>query len=500
MPDRQNGINARIQKRLAQVVGQRRYELWIQPSVQLDYRDLEHTLHVAVPNRFIADKIRSDFSKELRQAARTEAGVSDDDDLQLELRIEPDRFTKPPEQRDPASSSAAALRGAAAPERPSQRSPRRGDTHARQNQGPDFGAPLRHRLEDFVVGPSNELAYAAAASLADADLDDPNAASGPRFLYGDCGMGKTHLLQGTCRRFLERHPHARVLYMTGEQFTNAYITAVRSNKLEAFRKSMRRLDLLAIDDIEFLANKDKTQQEFLHSFDHIDLSGARVILASDSHPKLIKKFSESLVSRCLQGLVVHVQPPDQPTRLALVNRLAKKRGLVLQGSLDERIAAHAGRSVREIEGTLAHLHALASLAQPQGPTRTVNRALAERLFAGQRQLTSTRPVRFADLRDTVCEFLNVPAAQVAGSSRHRQVVLARAVLIHLTRQMTTLSFPEIAAALGKPSHSPVVTAAQRMLRQLEANAPMLLPGHPDALPPVHLVEALRRRILQNIAA
>lgn len=495
MSTNHEGINTRIADRLAQTVGQRRYELWIQPSVQLDYRDQDQTLHVAVPNRFVAEKIRNDFSDELRQAVRAEAGLDEAGELRLDLCVEPDRFARP---ADASRSHPTRDRDAADPDTEPRRRPAQDRTPGRSAQP---AASFRHRFEDFVVGPCNELAYAAAVSLADADPEDANPAStGPLFLHGDCGMGKTHILQAACRRVRERQPHARVLYTTGEQFTNDYITAVRSNTLNAFRKKMRRLDLLAVDDIGFFANKEKTQQEFLHSFDHIELSGSRVILASDSHPKLIQKFSEALVSRCMQGLVVQLQAPDPATRLALVNRLASNRGLVLQPQLDELVAAHAGRSVREIEGTLAHLHALASLAQPQGPTRLVNRALAEKLFAGQRQLAAKRPVRFTDIQDTVCQHLNVPIAQVAGSSRHRMVVLARAITVYLAKQMTTLSYPEIAGALNKPSHSTVVTAVQRMTRQLEDNQPMLLPGHADATTPVQLVEDLRRRVLQSLAA
>lgn len=298
---------------------------------------------------------------------------------------------------------------------------------------------------------------------------------------------------------LQQSPGARVLYTTAESFTNAYITAVRNNRLDAFRRQLRRLDLLAMDDVEFFANKDKTQQEFLHCFDHIELAGARVVMASDSHPKLIKRFSEALVSRCVQGLVVQVQPPDVETRRALVHRLARRRGLVLDAGLDERLVAHAGRSVRELEGTLAQLHALASLDHPQGPTRRVHRGLVDKLIAGQRQLRASRPVRFDDIQATVCAHFNVAALQIAGSSRHRMVVLARAILIHLTRQMTTLSFPEIAAALGKSSHSTVVTAGQRMARQLEANEPLLLPGRGEPTTPVQLLEDVRHALLQKMS-
>lgn len=515
MPTDARAINLRINERLAKVVGQRRYELWIRPSVQLDYREPELTLHVAVPNGFVAEKVRSDFADELRDAARAEAGVDPDAELRLELCVAPDRFARPGSAPAPGMSPGSAETGeqVEADGRPRHAKPRRPHHAPAQPARSDLTAvgSLRHRFEDFVVGPCNELAYAAALNLADTQETDElsghipgdipgDVPGGPLFIHGECGMGKTHLLQAACRRMLEKHPDAKVLYITGEQFTNAYITAVRTGKLDAFRRSMRRLDLLAVDDIGFLANKEKTQLEFQHSFDHIELSGSRVIVASDHHPKLIKKFSEALVSRCVQGLVVQVQAPDPATRLALVNRLAKRRGLVLSPGLDERLVALAGRSVREIEGTLAHLHALACLAQPAGPTRLVSRATVEKLVAGQRSLHAARPVRFTDIRDTVCGEFNVAAAQVAGSSRHRMVVLARAALIHLTRQMTTLSYPEIAHALGKPSHSTVFTAGQRMARQLEENNPLLLPGHPEPTTPVQLVEDLRRQVLQNLSS
>ncbi|MEM1107794.1 MAG: DnaA/Hda family protein [Planctomycetota bacterium] len=501
MATRQDGINSRIADRLARSVGQRRYELWIEPSVRLDYRDHDHTLRVAVPNRFVADKVRRDFSEELQQATRAEAGLDDVGELRLDLCVEPDRFARPDNygQTGETQDVSAERPVDADVRRLHQAAPRQATTKTAERPAP--ANTFRHRFEDYVVGPCNELAFAASVALANADPDDENPAShGPLFLHGDCGVGKTHLLLSACRRVRERQPQARVHYTTGEQFTNDYITAVRGNTLDAFRRKMRRLDLLAIDDIGFFANKEKTQQEFLHCFDHIELSGSRVMLASDSHPKLIKKFSDALVSRCMQGLVVQLQTPDPATRRTLVQRFAGRRGLVLQPQIDELIAAHAGDSVREIEGSVVHLHALASLAQPQGPTRTVSRALAEKLFAGQQQLVAQRPVRFTDIQDTVCGHLNVPAAQVAGSSRHRVVVLARAITVYLAKQMTTLSYPEIAAALNKDSHSTVVTAVQRMTRQLQDNQPMLLPGQPDETTPVQLVEDLKRRVLESIAA
>ncbi|MEO1236895.1 MAG: DnaA/Hda family protein [Planctomycetota bacterium] len=503
MPDFDPGLTDRINQRLAQTIGRRPYELWIQPSVRLRYRDQDRTLRVAVPNRFVADKVRDDFAPALRAAVRAEADLAADTDLALELTVEPDHFTSAPGSSHSAAESDQ--RTESSESKPSRSNAKATTPAAHHKPRPRSTTPaFRHRFEDFVVGPCNELAYAAALALAqslgDAESDAGRgvAGAGSLFVHGECGVGKTHLLQAACRRALERRPDARVLYLTAEEFTNRYVAAVRNNTLETFRREIRRLDLLAVDDISFFANKRKTQQEFFHSVDHVELRGARVLLAGDSHPRLIKDFSDALVSRCLHGLVVQVQPPDPATRLTLVARLAQQRGLVLRGNVAEHLAAHAGRAVREIEGTIAQLHALAGLTQSHTPTRFVDRALVERLFAGQRQLTARRPVRFADVRDAVCDALNVSPDQVAGSSRQRQVVLARALVVYLAKDLTTQSYPELAAALGKSSHSTVVTAVQRMTRQLEANAPLLLRGRGESTTPVQLVEELRAAVLQHV--
>ncbi|MEX1015988.1 MAG: DnaA/Hda family protein, partial [Phycisphaeraceae bacterium] len=355
---------------------------------------------------------------------------------------------------------------------------------------------LRRKLDEFIVGPSNELAYAAACRLADADLEP----AGPLFLHGGCGLGKTHLLQGVCRQMLDHQPDARVLYTTGEQFTNEYITAVRANQLEAFRRRIRQLDLLAVDDVHFIANKQATQQEFLHSFDQIELGGARVVLASDSHPKLIKQFSEALVSRCVRGLVVQIATPDQETRQRLVDALAKRRGLVMEPDVARTLASRTRGSVREIEGTLTKLQALASLTreagrvQPHGGATThtrVGHALVRQLFDHDIDPAPGKPVRFDTIIEQVCERLGVSKTQALGPSRHRLVVLARSLAIHLTREMTSMSYPEIAQAMGKRNHSTIITAAQRIARQLQADAPPALPAEVQANSLAELVDDLR---------
>src|SRR5262245_7670101 len=215
------------------------------------------------------------------------------------------------------------------------------------------------RLDDFIVGECNKLAFSTACRLAE---DADARCISPLFIHGDCGVGKTHLLQGICQRFIQATGRShQVRYVTGEQFTNEYITAIRTNAIDAFRQKIRKLDLLAIDDVHFLSNKVRTQTEFLYTLDAIDLSGARVVLASDNHPHHIKRFDRALVSRFLSGMVVKIDRPDRSTRIELIRRLAATRGLRLNEAAVDAIAGNCVGSVREIEGAITKLAAYKAL-------------------------------------------------------------------------------------------------------------------------------------------
>ena len=349
-------------------------------------------------------------------------------------------------------------------------------------------------LDDFVVGPCNELAYAAAKRMADEQIEPGT----PLFIHGDCGLGKTHLLQGICRYASERNPGRKIHYTTGEQFTNEYIAAVISNSLDSFRKKMRRLDLLVVDDVHFIASKEKTQQEFLHCFNEIELSGARVVMASDCHPKLIKQFSDALVSRCVRGMVIRMDTPDSHTRLRIVEALAERRGLAVPLSVIEAIVERCDGSVREIEGLLNKLQAL-SLVYPTAQRSlpgmpAMGLSLIDRLFQDQPAKTPTRPVRYETVQDAVCECFALSPELVTGRVRRSHVVLARSLMVLLAYELTGMSYPEIAAAMGRPNHSTIITATQRIKRQLKENEPVLLPGQPAATTPRGLYDQIKKEI------
>ncbi len=293
------------------------------------------------------------------------------------------------------------------------------------------------------------------------------AGASPLFIYGDCGVGKTHLLQGICRRYLECHGGSpnRVRYVTGEQFTNEFIAALRTGSIDAFRQRVRRLALLAIDDVHFLANKFKTQSEFQCTLDAIDFSGARVVLASDNPPQDIRRFNQSLLSRFVRGLVVKIERPDRELRAALIRRLAEERGIRMGETAVDELASNLGASVRELEGAMTRLAAWRAMVHPESPEIEVGLLLVQQVLRDDR-VRPSHIVRVASIIDAVCARLSITKADLMGSGRHRRVVIGRSLVAYLARELTTMSFPEIAHALGRDTHSTVHTADHRLREQM----------------------------------
>jgi chromosomal replication initiator protein len=357
-------------------------------------------------------------------------------------------------------------------------------------------------LEEFCVGPTNRLAYAAGVRLA----EQPEAFGGPLFLHGPCGVGKTHLLQGIARRLLERggtggRP-ARVRYVNAEDFVSEFTTAIRKNVTDRFRARYRKLDLLCVDDVHLIAGKPATQQELVQTINATELASGRLALASDAHPRQLGHMSDALVSRFMAGMVVKVDLPDAALARQLVAKIATRRALPVQPAAVERIAEYAARagsgsrtgsathpvaaaggatccSVRELEGMVLKVEAVWRLlpelsGSPVG-VLAVERALgedrADALSSGPR-----RPPRGDEVVAAACRVMGVSASEFMGRGRHKRVVLARSIAAALCRKFTTMSYPEIARAMGRPNHSTIITACQRLGRQLEGGEPSGLDG------------------------
>jgi chromosomal replication initiator protein len=480
-------------------------------------------LEIKVPTTFLADILGRRFGDAIRGAVRAEwNGPGGPGAAGSPVEV---RFTVDPAAFDAGASVAAArveratlclaTAGGPAPAFAADRPRKAGRVES---------LTLRHRLEDYVVADSNRLAYATALRLTEPGTPPPRDIS-PLFIHSGCGMGKTHLLQGVANRFRESHPGAAVRYITAEAFTNDFITAIRANQIDPFRRSYRRVDLLCIDDVHFLSSKDKTQAELLHTFDALDLGGSRVVMASDGHPRQIEHLSQALLSRFLSGMVVRVDPPEPALCEAIIRRHAERRGLVLEDAAIKLIASrcqegHRGvqgaggvgaiNSIRELEGIINRIDALHRLL----PDGDHGRAGAEGGRIGV--LVATRalglvgdhaprspgsrppkPLKVDQIVAAVCRALNVDSSELYGRGRHKRVVLARAVTAHLSRTLTTMSYPEIAKAMGRPNHSTIITACQRLQVQIQRNEPIALGSDLDGLTIRELEDRLTQELKRN---
>ncbi|MCA9274223.1 MAG: ATP-binding protein [Phycisphaerales bacterium] len=435
-------------------------------------------LNITVPTAFHVELLESIFGKSLRETLRD---LVRDGAIAIEYRIDPDLFpglSDPDVMPKAEAKSPKASRALAKPRAKSEAFDDRCD------------------LDRFVVGEANEMAYDAALQMADLSKASPFTRL---FLHSECGLGKTHLLRGIVRRVLAANPQARVRYVAAEAFTNEYIASVQAGSVEAFRKRYRSLDLLCLDDIHFLSRKNATQVELLHTFDAIEIGGSRLVLASDVHPSEIESLTPGLTNRLLSGLVVKIQTPDTALRRRLVVELSMQRGLRLDESAVQRLIEDPSRgtwTVRELEGALTRIAATANVITDRTADGAIPMHIVERaLSALGRATTPIRAIRFDHIRDAVCGTLEVEHKDLGESGRHKRVVMARAVITVLCKQMTTLSYPEIARKLGKTNHSTVITAHQRIAKQMGDAVALGLPV--DGMTIEQLTDSIGRRIKES---
>lgn len=423
-----------IRARIADRIGANRFQTWFGDTTEFHLEDSR--LCVLVGNDFIGSWIANNHADDVAQAAREVVGK----DVRVDVRVR----ASPPGGQSPAGNGNG-----------------RGGTKAPGNAPAAPGPPpLRGTLDGFVVGPSNRLAYAAALQVARAPGRDFKLL----VIHGGCGLGKTHLLQGICNEVRARHAGLGWRFISGEEFTNEYIWAVKTGKHELFRARFRTVDLLVIDDIHFLANKRATQDEFLHTFDAIDASGKAVVLSSDRHPRAIASLGEPLINRLISGMVVEVQQPDLATRCEILRQRARGMSVAIPDAVLDLVARHVTRNVRELEGALYKLAALASLTTEPMTTELARFVLDENIARNR------RPPEAADIERLVADRFGVARALIHSRSRDRTVSLARAVTMFLIRRHTTMSYPEIGRLLGGKNHSTVLMATQRVDRLLERDA------------------------------
>ncbi len=327
---------------------------------------------------------------------------------------------------------------------------------ANSNGRPIFCLNPQYTFDQFIIGGSNRLAHAASLAVA----ESPAAAYNPLFLYGGVGLGKTHLLQAIAHYAIARG--LQVLYVSSETFTNDLINAIRNKATEAFRERYRTADFLLVDDIQFIAGKESTQEEFFHTFNTLHSAGRQIVISSDRPPQAILTLEKRLASRFEWGLIADVQPPDLETRIAILRFKSEYHGTHVSSEVIEFIARQMQDNIRELEGALNRVLAHASLMR-EPVTLDLARQALHSLVARQENLS------MGDILSVVARHYNVSEADLLGRSRRKAIAHARQMVMYLAREETNTSLPQIGRALGGRDHTTVLYGSEKIASQIETD-------------------------------
>ncbi len=319
----------------------------------------------------------------------------------------------------------------------------------------------KYSFDSFVIGSSNRFAHAAALAVA----EKPSRAYNPLFIYGGVGLGKTHLLQAIGRYVLENHENQTVKYVSSEKFTNDFINSIRDKeKIVGFQKKYRNIDVLLIDDIQFLENKEATQEEFFHTFNTLHEANKQTVISSDRPPKDIATLEARLRTRFESGLIVDIQPPDLETRIAILRKRAAINNIEAPDGVLEMVASKIQSNIRELEGALIRISAFSSLT-----SSPITATLAEDVLKDVFLSTEDRVVSISQIQTEVCRFYRLSKSDLVSAKRSRPIVVPRQVAMYLARELTDASLPKIGTAFGRRDHTTVLHATNKIERLINEN-------------------------------
>jgi len=320
----------------------------------------------------------------------------------------------------------------------------------------------RYTFDAFIVGKSNQLAYATSKAVS----ENPGSVYNPLFLYGGVGLGKTHMLHAVGH--MGESANLNVLYVTSEKFTNEIINAIRYQKTEEFRAKYRQIDILLVDDIQFIAGKESTEEEFFHTFNFLHSANKQIVVTSDRPPKAIHSLQDRLRSRFEWGLLVDVQPPEYEHRMAILRSKSDSLHFVVPPSVVEYVARPAYSSVRELEGALNRVIAFATLHDVPLSVSVAAKAL-EHLYHEPKSSPNASKLSITEVLDGVCRYYNVPRERVVGKQRDREIAWPRQVAMYLMREETTASLSQIGAELGKRDHTTIMHGWEKVQAEATKN-------------------------------
>jgi len=441
-----------LEQALVQRIGEPRYKLWFEGRTRFHWDDDQLT--IGVPNRHFGEWVEKSFGAAAAAAAQEVFGQA----MQVRFVIDPQLFQEARREQQEAQ-------GVRGPE-PGIRG--QGSGAREEKAVASSFTPRRvrrwRRLGDFVVGPCNRVAYAAAQGVVEA----PGEGANPIVLHGPVGTGKTHLLEGIYAGLRRAHPDWRVLYLTSEDFTNRFVQAMRLNKLAGFRKQFRECDALLVDDLHFFASKKATQAEFLHTFDALLADGRQMVLTCDCHPRLADDFTPELTDRLLGGVVWGLTPPDAETRLAILRTKSLREGKPLSDEVLRFLAEQLRGNVRELEGAVQSIQHYSRVTGRAIDVPLVQEAVAELLRH------AVRVVQLADIDAAVCSVLRLEHGALQAQGRAWAVSHPRMVAMFLARKHTGASYSDIGKYFGGRNHSTAVAAEKKIRRWLDADIELTL--------------------------
>ncbi|MDO8478946.1 MAG: chromosomal replication initiator protein DnaA [Candidatus Rokubacteria bacterium] len=389
---------------------------WLRPC-RLTAVEGDH-IKIAAPNTYTRDWLHQHHTESLQAAAREVLGGNPRVSLDID-REAPSPAAEPNESAPPV----------AAP-----------------------GLSVRYTFDSFVVGNSNQFAQAACQAVAEL----PSRAYNPLFIYGGVGLGKTHLLHAVGHQIARLYPHLRLLYLSSERFTNDLINAIRYDRTAEFRAKYRTIDLLLIDDIQFISGKERTQEEFFHTFNDLYEARKQIVVSSDSAPKEIPDLEERLRSRFEWGLIADIQPPDFETRVAILKKKAEIERVRLPDDVAYLIAGRIKANIREIEGSLTRMIAFCSLSGRDMSVELAQEVLADLWGEEERVITMEH------IQRKVAEFFGIKLSDMRAKNRTKSVAFPRQIAMYLSRQLTHSSLSDIGRAFGGKDHTTVIHAVSKL--------------------------------------
>lgn len=418
---------SQVLSRIEQVVDRTEYDVWLAPTRFVAQKG--DTLDIAVPSQRYVDEIRERFGPQIR-AFLNEVSP---ERVQINFLIDPNGG---PDPAPPAAPAPA------------------------KDELPAATFTRRYRFDSFVVGSSNQLAYAASKSIA----ENPSGSFNPLFIYGGAGLGKTHLIQAIGQQIRESRPNLKIVYMSADAFVTELITSIRYDKMQPFRDRYRSVDALLLDDIQSIAGKERTQEEFFHTFNALYEAQKQIVFTSDRPPKEIPTLEERLRSRFEWGLTADIQPPDLETKVAILRKKAEDKGLQIPQEVALFVAERVRSNVRELEGHLNKIVVYASLAGKNVSIDVAKEALKDVLSKEDKPITPTEILR------VVAAHYGLKVADIKQKSNAKTIAFPRQVAMYLCKDLTDLSYPEIGKLFADKHHSTVMYSVQQIKKMIDADA------------------------------